>query len=205
MDVNNSGASEVTGAVAPSVTDMIFASVAAPESNGERTTLDDLHLSFESEPAAPGLNADTLVLDEPRKRGRPRSSTTAAPAKPAPAKKKAELAEEVARLESELQAERARRNDGHLTELAQSIEMASYLLFGMAAEARGPHWAMPEPEAKQLGQAGAVALAPYADKMAKQLPWAVFIGVFAKAIYSRVQIDKALVAQLRAQRNGTAT
>lgn len=191
IQIDNGGASN--SAVVPSVNEMIAASVSEPERGGA-TTLDDLHIKIVGEQRDVGAD---IQITEPGKRrapGRPRNAET--PAEKTPAKRKAELVSDVARLESELAAERARHDAGSLSELSKSIELASYLLFGIVAETRGPHWAMPEAEAKQIGEAGSVAFAPYAAQMAQKLPWAVFVGVLGKAVYTRVQIDKQLVGRL---------
>jgi hypothetical protein len=181
-------------ASAPSVDEMISSSVSHSDSSSSETTaLDELHITISGagidDPAPPGQKADI-----PKKRGRPaKGAALAAPA--APKKKKDELAADLERVTAELAAERARNDDSKIRELASSIELACYLGFGSLSESRGPHWAMGEQEAHDIGAAGAVALAPYAQQVSAQLPWAVFAGVVGKAIYSRVQIDRKLRAE----------
>lgn len=208
----NSGAD--TGAAVPSIAQMIGESVAKPESNSGTTSLDDLHIEF----SGPKKNARGEVIDPylgesqeenarhnplgARKRGRPSNASRGIAAdSPKPqAKRKAELIGEVEQLRAELAAERARHDSGAVAQLATSIEMASHLCFGFAAEARGAHWAITEPEAKSIGKTGAVALAPYAEKMSAQLPWVVFAASIMKVVYTRVQIDRAMVAKLNAEK-----
>lgn len=186
--------------VVPSVTEMISASIGAP-SNESETALDDLHIRITGAGTVDDYNAPRIEVRDPnapRPRGRPRKDgTTGQISERVPAKKKSDLAADVARLESALAAEIARNNTDKVSELAKSIELACFLGFGTAAEMRNaPWWGMTEKEASEIGNAGAQALAPYAAQLATQLPWAVFVGVLGKAIYTRVQIDRRMIAQI---------
>jgi hypothetical protein len=191
----NSGADN--GAAIPSVAEMISDSVATPEGNSGGTSLDDLHLEFSDarKPPTETVPPKEGAPNAPR-RGRPVSG---APKERAIPKRKAEIVSELESVRAELAAERARHDTGSIQQLATSIEMASHLCFGFAAQMRGPHWAINQEEAKSIGDSGAVALAPYADKIATQLPWMVFCATIAKVAYSRVLIDHTLAERLNVQ------
>lgn len=198
---DNNGAE--VGAVVPSITDMISASVGT--GNSEPTTLDDFAIRIDGLDTTPAGAAPAPSSDAPRRgRGRPRKDgssaapamTTTAIAAPTKARKKSELAAELERVQSELAAERARRDENKIAELTKLVEMASYMGFGMAAAKRGPHWALTPEEAAQIGSSGAVVLAPYADMASKYMPGATFAAVLGHAIWTRVQIDEQRVAAL---------
>lgn len=193
IDGNNNNGAQVSAVAVPSVSDMIGASVTAPESSGS-TTLDDLHIEI--------TNGDDIVTTQsaPKKRGRPAGSGKA---EKVAAKTKADLVADNARLQSALDASLARQDTQRLGELSKSIELASYLLFGIAATKRGPHWQMGETEAKNIGEAGANASAPYVASLSQQLPIIVFVGVLANSVYDRVREDKKLLAEWRAAREPT--
>ncbi len=175
----------------PSVDAMISEAVSSSNgAHGNATALDDLQIRLVGD-GVPNGNDTVRIEDQPRRRGRPRGS---APTEPRPAaRKKAELQSDLEKAQSELAAERARNDQSKIAELAKSIELASYLIFGVAAQSRGPHWGITKPEAEDIGKTGAVALAPYATQLTQHLPWAVFAGTIGKVIYSRVQKDRELL------------
>jgi hypothetical protein len=188
------------GAVVPSISDMISASVGTPESGP--TTLDDFAVRIEGldgGESGGAAQAPALVLGEPAKRGRGRPRKDGTSPQPGTAPKttrKAELAAELERVTAELEAERARNDGEKIAELSKLVTMAATMGFGAAAAQRGPHWALKPSEAQAIGETGAVVLAPYADKAQKHMPWLMFATVLGNALWQRFEIDGQMVAQL---------
>lgn len=197
MDVMDDSGSGGDAPVVPSVADLITASIREPQSRDTDTALDDLHIRFVGETSETLADMPDIRIEEKRPRGRPRKTDAPIAPERVPAKRKSDLAADVVRLESALAAEQSRNDASKISELSKSIEMACYLAFGYASETRGKHWEIGEKEAHEIGDAGAHALAPYATQIAGQLPWILFAGVVGKAVYSRVQIDRQILANYR--------
>lgn len=174
-----------------SIDDMVNASTASGTRHDGETSLDDYSIKITGVNASAEPDDDEIVIEEtaPRRRGRPAGSTT----KKEPAKRKSEVVADNERLQAELAALRSRTDTDKISELAKSIEMATYLAFGWAGEIRGPHWGIQESEAKDIGASGAVAMAPHADWINEKLPWFVFAGTLGKALFDRVKEDRRLV------------
>lgn len=204
-EANGSGGN--TPAVVPALDEMINASFNGGTSGEKPTSLDKLTITF-SKPADSVAGDDddddvpaaSVVIGEPRKRGRPKGSTNAATGVATQrVQKKADLAKALEDAQKELADLRARNDEKKVAELAANLKLASYFGFHFAAETRGSHWEITEDEANEIGDSGAVALAPWADKIAKHLPWGVFAMSLAKALKKRTDIDRKTVARLKAE------
>lgn len=182
---DGAGGGDAPGAV-PSLTDMISESTTSAGTHSDDTTLDDFHIEFSA-----NESDDTDIPSTPK---RERKSGDKKP----PVKRKADLVAEVERLQTEVANLNARSNVDAVEQLAVSIKFACEMGFGMLAERRGPHWAMDEKEADDIGKAGAHAAAPYAETMKDQLPWMVFIGVFGNSVWTRIKIDRANIRKFEA-------
>ncbi len=148
----------------------------------------------EGQPEAEGVGGSGTARR--RRRGRP-------PNPPAPERlTKAELvrryerlAADHARLDGELQAERARGATEAIGRLAAALATAGKLATNLVAHRRGAHWRLTEEEAESLGQAWAVCLAPYADQLADWMPWGIAIGLTYQVVDRRLQQDKMALAE----------
>lgn len=105
--------------------------------------------------------------------------------------RKDELEQELDRMRSELGTLKARSNTDAVDSLSATIAMGVGVLGSMMASSRGSHWVFADSETKPIGDAWAVVVAPYADKLGKYLPLAIALGVSWKALKPRLDTDKA--------------
>jgi hypothetical protein len=84
------------------------------------------------------------------------------------------------------------KDERNLRELGQAFGMAFAYGAKVAGTFRGPHWELQEDESAELGQAWAVAMAPYMGALAPYMPFVtaciVTVGVFAP----RISQDRAI-------------
>jgi hypothetical protein len=69
----------------------------------------------------------------------------------------------------------------------------------MVARRQGVHWLVQDDEAKEIGEAFAVALQPYLSYIAPALPFVVAAGALYGAILPRLEIETE-IAQGKRQR-----
>lgn len=90
----------------------------------------------------------------------------------------------------------AKNHEDAVNQLAMSIAVAGDLACTFMASRRGSHWKLAEDESKTFGNAWATCLAPYAETLAKAVPWVIAVGVTAGLFKTRIDIDAENVKRL---------
>jgi hypothetical protein len=116
---------------------------------------------------------------------------------------RAELLDRIERLEREKEELRLKaeavgtvNNEENIKELGGLIAMTLTIGSQFLAEKRGVHWLFDDKtESQPIGQAWAVALAPYSEQIAKYAPWAMALGVTWMVVKPKLDEDRRLLLE----------
>lgn len=106
--------------------------------------------------------------------------------------RKADLLKELDKVKSELSALKARSDTQAISELGAVVSMGVVVMGDFVAASRGSHWTIPKSEADPLGNAWAVVVAPYADRLAKYLPTAIALALSWRTLQPRLAEDRRI-------------
>lgn len=116
----------------------------------------------------------------------------AEPSPPKTRKRKADLERELDDLRREHDALKARHNDDAINGLSATIAVGIQVTGDFVAASRGSHWKFSSDETKPMGDAWAVVVAPYAEKLQKYLPLVIALGLTWKSLKPRLDIDREI-------------
>jgi hypothetical protein len=103
-------------------------------------------------------------------------------------------------IKARLTALEARSNESAVDDLGAVIAMGISVSSQFIAEKRGKHWLFDnETESTPIGNAWALALAPYAEKIKEYAPWAVALGVTWMVVKPKLDEDKRLFLEKQGQ------
>lgn len=155
---------------------------------------DGIRVNIEAVSGSSSGSGDPVVLiQEPVRRGRKPGSKNGTSKEPA--KKKADLQKDVDALQKKLDALESRNNKDAVERLANMLELGAKVAFGWAVDFRGERWKQSPGNLKDFGESGALALAPYADKLSEDAPWFIFAmcvaGMISKPLSGEFEDWKA--------------
>lgn len=174
----------------------------------KKAVADVIDLDVDRPPPAPtdvdrardGLASISFADDAPQ--AEPGQPTQPAPEQPLPLARpkrrtKAELEEDVRRLEADLA--KAKATQPTTVDMMKPALQLTFAAAGRILTAwRGEHWSLKDDETKLLSEAWAPCVAPFLAQHPETVIWAAAIGVTYSVAYPRLQVDRAKVEALAA-------